>query len=59
MKTDKTNGSFLGVTKTEVGIEEQDTNVEDYQNWFEVRMFGKLPERRSYHVGVIHNDRSV
>ena len=57
IKTDKTNGSLLAVTKTEVGLDERDDNLDESQNWYEVRMFGKLPERRSYHVGVIHNDR--
>ena len=29
IKTDKTNGSFLAVTKTEVGMEEQEHNYDE------------------------------
>ena len=32
-------------------------NPEDNQNWYELRILGKCPERRGYHSSVIHNKK--
>lgn len=57
LKTEKKKSNFLVVTKVESGLEGMTGEDDEAQNWYEVRMVGKLPERRSYHVGVIYQDK--
>jgi hypothetical protein len=36
--------------------EHEDTLINEVDGWYEIRLLGKLPERRSYHSTAVHKD---
>ena len=37
--------------------DEQSIDQQTNKNWYEVRLSGKVPERRGYHTSFVHNQK--